>query len=89
MALPGSSLIRFGRRASVADRPADAPSAAEIMAAMATAVLTIDPEGQVVEINAACESLFNLSRSQIVGHGVLDAIGHPLTTMPSDAPFVS
>nr|WP_047166273.1 ATP-binding protein [Sphingomonas sp. Y57] len=89
MALPGSSLIRFGRRAPAAEVPADPPSAAEIMAAMATAVLTIDPEGQVAEINAACESLFNLSRNQIVGHGVLDAIGHPLTTMPSDAPFAA
>jgi nitrogen-specific signal transduction histidine kinase len=89
MALPGSSLIRFGRRAPTADRGADAPSSSEIMAAMATAVLVIDPEGQVAEINAACESLFNLSRNQIVGRGVLDAIGHPLTTMPSDAPFAA
>ena len=41
------------------------------------------------EINAACESLFNLSRNQIVGRAIFDAIGHPLTTMPSDAPFAA
>lgn len=56
---------------------------------MGTAVIVIDPEGEVVEINAACESLFNLSRAQIVGRAILDAIGHPLTTMPSDAPFAA
>ena len=89
MALPGGSLIRFARRAPAVDRPAELPSAGEIMAAMATAVLVIDPDGEVVEINAACESLFNLSRTQIIGRAILETIGHPLTTMPSDAPFVA
>jgi len=89
MALPGGSLIRFARRASAVDRPAELPSAGEIMAAMATAVLVVDPAGEVVEINAACESLFNLSRNHIVGRAILEAIGQPLTTMPNDAPFAA
>lgn len=89
MALPGSSLIRFARRSSSGDRPSDPPSGAEIMAAMATAILVIRPDGAVAEINAACESLFNLSRNQIIGKAILDAIGHPLTSMPNDAPFAA
>ncbi len=89
MARPSGGLIRFARRSPPGDRSAEPPSAADIMAAMATAVLVISPDGVVIEINAACESLFNLSRSQIVGRPVLDAIGHPLTTMPSDAPFAA
>jgi two-component system, NtrC family, nitrogen regulation sensor histidine kinase GlnL len=88
MALPGSGLIRL-RRGPAAERPREAPTPAEIMAAMATAVLVIDPDGKVVEINAACESLFNLSRSHIVGRAVFDAIGHPLDSMPNDAPFAA
>lgn len=89
MALPGSGLIRLARRATIGEPVVEPPSASDIMSAMATAVLVVDPEGQVVEINAACESLFNLSRSQIVHRAILDAIGHPLTTMPSDAPFAA
>lgn len=56
---------------------------------MSTAVLVIDPDGKVIEINTACESLFNLSRSHIVGRAIFEAIGHPLTSMPSDAPFAA
>lgn len=56
---------------------------------MATAVLVIDPEEQVIEVNTACETLLNLSRNQIVGRAVFDAIGHQLTTMPSDSPFAA
>jgi len=42
MALPGGGLIRLARRAPpVSDPGGDAPSPAEIMAAMATAVLVI------------------------------------------------
>jgi two-component system, NtrC family, nitrogen regulation sensor histidine kinase GlnL len=89
MARPSGGLIRFARRAPTADRSSEPPSAGEIMAAMATAVLVIDPEGKVIEINAACESLFNLSRNLIVGRAIFEAIGHPLTSMPSDAPFAA
>lgn len=89
MALPRSGLMRFSRRVPAPLVPADVPSSSEILAAMATAVLVIDPEGTVIELNAACESLFNHSRNQIVGKPVIDAIGHPLTSMPSDAPFAA
>jgi two-component system nitrogen regulation sensor histidine kinase GlnL len=89
MALPGSGLIRFGRRPATAERAVDPPLASEILAAMATAVIVIDPDGLVVDINASCESLFNLSRNNIVGRSIEEAIGHPLTTMPPDAPFAA
>jgi len=89
MARPSGGLIRFARRPAATDRSAEPPSPFEIMAAMATAVLVIDPEGIVVETNSACESLFNLSRNHIVGQAIFEAIGHPLTSMPSDAPFAA
>jgi two-component system nitrogen regulation sensor histidine kinase GlnL len=89
MALPGSGLIRFGRRSVATERGAEPPPASEILAAMATAVIVVDPDGMVVDINASCESLFNLSRNLIVGRPIFDAIGHTLTSMPSDAPFAA
>jgi len=89
MALPGGGLIRFARRATQAEPSIDLPSAVEIMAAMATAIIVIDPEGQVVEINSACESLFNISRTLVVGRSIASAIGHPLDSMPNDAPFAA
>jgi two-component system nitrogen regulation sensor histidine kinase GlnL len=89
MARPSGGLIRVARRAPAADRSTESPSPGEILAAMSTAVMVIDPEGKVIDVNAACESLFNLSRSHIVGRAIFEAIGHPLTTMPSDAPFAA
>ena len=87
MALPGGGLIRFGRRP--ADRSAGPLTAGELLAAMATPVLAIDPEGRIVDINAATEQFLNLSRNQILGRSTEEVIGHPLNTMPSDAPFAA
>ena len=52
-------------------------------------MLAIDPDGTVVEANAAAEALFNLGRPAIVGSAIVDMIGHPLTSMSRDAPFAA
>ena len=85
MALPGSGLIRFARR--VAD-PGSA-TAEELLAALPTPLLLIDPDGVIRDANAAAEALLILSRGAIVGVNVRDAIGHALTSTPLDTPFVS
>jgi two-component system nitrogen regulation sensor histidine kinase GlnL len=87
MALPGSGLIRFARRAA-APLPG-APTPAELVAALPTPVLVIDAEGNIAEANAAAESLLNLSRMSLVGTGVETLIGPALASVPSDAPFAA
>lgn len=89
MAIPGSSLIRFGRLGAGGGQPSDHPDAAEQLAALPTPMLVIDGEGRVRDVNNAGESLLNLSRAAIIGRSVEWLIGHPLTSMPPDAPFVA
>jgi len=60
-------------------RPAPAD---EILAALPTPLLVIDEAGLIQEVNAAAESLLNLSRSAIVGMAVTEAIGHSLESLP-------
>ncbi len=87
MALPGSSLIRFGRRAA-APEPG-APTPAELVAVLPTPLLVIDPQGVIREANAAAETLLNLSRSALIGKAADAVIGGPLSTVPIDAPFAA
>lgn len=69
----------FGRPA--VDRRRPVPSE-ELLAALPTPVLVIDPEGVIHEINGAAESLLNLSRAAIVGMTIFEAIGHTLNSLP-------
>jgi two-component system, NtrC family, nitrogen regulation sensor histidine kinase GlnL len=84
MALPGSGLIPFRRRAD-GRGPSDAV-ARELFAALPTPTLAIDGEGIVREANSAAETLFVLSRSVFLGLPIVDLIGHPLTAMPAETP---
>jgi two-component system nitrogen regulation sensor histidine kinase GlnL len=87
MALPGSGLIRFGRRAPAAE----GPSPGELLAALPTAVLVVAADWRISYANAAAELLFNLSETamrdkpltSIVSMGEED---HRLTGA-GDAPF--
>ncbi|AHE53793.1 two-component system sensor histidine kinase NtrB [Sphingomonas sanxanigenens] len=72
MALPGSGLIRFGRRAPAAARD-DAPQPGELLFALPEAMLLVDPDDLVVSVNAAAENLLNLSSAAMVGRKVDDA----------------
>jgi two-component system nitrogen regulation sensor histidine kinase GlnL len=87
MALPGSGLIRFARRAT-APAPG-APTAAELVAVLPTPLLVIDPEGVIAEANVAAETLLNLSRTALVGTRAETLIGAALASAPSDAPFAA
>lgn len=85
MALPGGGLIRFTRKPA----PVEDPALMELFAALPTPLLVIDAEARVREANTAAETLLNLGRSAIVGKGVLELIGHALTSVPNDAPFAA
>jgi two-component system nitrogen regulation sensor histidine kinase GlnL len=84
MAIPGSRLIRFRRAAEE-----DAPSAAELFAALPTAMLVIDGEGRVQDCNPSAEALLNLARSVVVGRMVEELTGHPLTSIAPDQPVAA
>jgi two-component system nitrogen regulation sensor histidine kinase GlnL len=87
MALPGSGLIRLSRRAPAPSFAAPGPL--ELIAALPVPVLVVDGEGVVMELNAAAELLINLGRPVILGMKIEVVIGHPLTSMPNDAPFAA
>jgi two-component system nitrogen regulation sensor histidine kinase GlnL len=86
MAIPGSRLIRRNRRGA---GDADVPEAGELIAALPSAVIVIDPERIIRDCNAAAELLINLARSQLKGRSIEQAIGHPLTRLPVDQPFAA
>ena len=86
MALPGSGLIRLGRRRAPAPVPG-IPAFGELFAVLPTPTLVIDPLGMAAEANVASETLLNLGRTAIIGRPIEEMIGHPLTSMPNDSPF--
>ena len=85
MALPGGSLIRFGRRAPAVDP--GAPSPAELVAVLPTPLLVVDPQGVIADANVAAETLLNLSRTALIGTPAETLIGRPIAAVPNDAPF--
>ena len=88
MALPSSGLIRLGRRGAAAP-DTGIPAFAELFAVLPTPFLVVDPSGVIAEANIASETLLNLGRTAIIGRGVEEMIGHPLTSMRNDAPFAA
>jgi two-component system, NtrC family, nitrogen regulation sensor histidine kinase GlnL len=86
MAIPGSRLIRRTRRGA---GEADMPGAGEMIAALPSAVILIDPERVIRDCNAAAELLINLARGQLLERPIDYAIGHPLTSLPVDQPFAA
>ncbi len=87
MALPGSSLIPFRRKAE--GRSASDAVARELLAALPTPVLAIDADGIVREANSAAEALLVLSRSALLGMPIVGVIGHSLTSVPIETPLVA
>jgi len=84
MALPGSGLIPFRRRAETQRAPA-----AELLAAMPTPLLAIDSEGVIREANAAAEALLLLSRTAMIGMEIEHAIGQNLRSVPAETPVAA
>jgi len=66
-------------------RPGELPSADVQLAAITTAVLIIDPEGVIAQVNAAAEALLNTSERHLVGLRFTDVVIMPFTF---DAPRV-
>jgi len=87
MALPGSGLIRFGRRAAAVDP--SGPTAAELVAVLPTPMLVVDPDGVIADANVAAETLLNLSRTALIGRLAETLIGGQLASVPNDAPFAA
>ncbi|MBV9840380.1 MAG: PAS domain-containing protein [Sphingomonadaceae bacterium] len=91
MALPGGSLIRFGRRAQPA---AEGPNERDFFAAMPTPLVVVDGEGRVQRANAAAEMLFNSGQPALAGKPLAALIGladaHPaIAGVAADAPFAA
>lgn len=70
MAQPGGGLTGLASRAAEA---ADAPAAGELLFALPEAMLLVDPADRIDGVNAAAETLLNLSSVAMVGQQ-LDAI---------------
>jgi two-component system nitrogen regulation sensor histidine kinase GlnL len=86
MAIPGGRLIRFTRRGA---GEAELPGAAELLAALPTAMLMIDGDGVVKDCNPPAEALLNLSRSAVVGRTIEEMTGHPMTSTAPDQPIAA
>ena len=86
MAIPGGRLIRFTRRGA---GEAELPGAAELLAALPTAMLMIDGDGMVRDCNPPAEALLNLSRSAVVGRTIEEMTGHPMTSIAPDQPIAA
>ncbi|WP_419828201.1 two-component system sensor histidine kinase NtrB [Sphingomonas sp.] len=84
MAHAGRRLTPPGRRGD-----ADGPAAAELLAALPTAILVIDEEGLVRDCNPAAETLLNLARAGIVDAPITAMIGHSLTALAPDQPIAA
>jgi len=87
MAIPGSGLIRFPWRGTPAVPPP--PPAAELLAALPTALFAVDPDGRVADINVAAEVLLNLSRVAIIGRELGELLGEGLPQPTGDSPFAA
>jgi two-component system nitrogen regulation sensor histidine kinase GlnL len=84
MAQPGRrlKLLRAGA--------AEAPSAAELIAALPYAVLVISPDGLIAQVNAAAEALLNTSEGHLIGLDLAKMIGLPdRPPLSSDDPFMA
>lgn len=56
---------------------ARAPDHAELLAALPVALLVIDPNGLIAQVNAECERLLNQSERSLTGHAVADILPLP------------
>ena len=87
MACASGSLNLFRR---LAGQPAQVSLPAEqLLAALPTPLLAIDPEGRIQDANNAAESLLNLSHGAMAGMAVEDAIGHGVRNIAADAPVAA
>lgn len=65
------------------------PSASELFSVLPIATFVVDPEGHIVEVNAAAEVLLNLGKVSIVGFQLAELFGQGLPQPEGDSPFVA
>lgn len=53
------------------------PDASDVLVALQTAVLVIDPDGRIAEVNAAGEAVLNISASHLVGQSLAAILNVP------------
>jgi two-component system nitrogen regulation sensor histidine kinase GlnL len=64
-----------------------AADAAQVLGALPHPVMTVDPEGRIVDANAACEAFFHMSQSQLRRSRLEDLLpfGSPILSVAEDA----
>lgn len=66
------------------------PGPAEIVAALQTAILVVDPQGRIADANAAAEAAINMSAASLKRRSLADVIALPAGfDLQSDAPFAA
>ncbi len=66
------------------------PTAADVLTALPTALLVVDAEGRIAQINAAAEILLNISAQHLIGRMLSDEITLPTGfDASSSAPFAA
>lgn len=53
------------------------PDASDVLVALQTAILMVDPDGRVIEVNAAGEAVLNISATHLVGQKLADILNVP------------
>ena len=67
-----------------------APDASDVLVALQTAILIVDPDGQISEVNAAGEAVFNISATHLKGRKLTDMLSMPAGfDATSDSPFAA
>lgn len=68
----------------------DAPGPGEIVAALQTAILVVNPQGRIADVNAAAETVINMSAANLKRRALAEVIALPPGFDPaSDAPFAA
>ena len=86
MALARGGLIRLPWRGGEAKGTIPV---AELLAALPTPLLVVDAAGLIAEANVAAETLFNVSRSGVIGRTLAELTGEALAGIHSDQPFAA
>jgi len=68
----------------------DSPQPGDLIAGLPSALLVVDPEGKVAQVNAAAESLLNTSEGHLIGQPIARVIVLPqLFDRGADEPFAA
>lgn len=67
-----------------------APDASDVLVALQTAVLVVNPEGRIADVNAAAEAALNISATHLRGRMLSEILSLPRGfDMASDGPFAA